>query len=104
MGDPGDENDSTTTEPHFVRTGELDDHAILPRRFELLAGEVRALAESINRKVVPALERIVERLDEDNTDINRHGRAISRHEGEIAALRDRVDEAHVEILALVGAR
>lgn len=75
--------------------GDLSDPMILPRRFELLAGEVRGLADILNRKVVPALERIIERLDEDSTDIGRLQR-------DVGSLRDRVDTAQMELVALAG--
>jgi site-specific recombinase len=82
-------------------TTDLD---LLPQHFRLLAGEVRSIAETINHKVVPALTRIVERLDEDNHDIVQLKRETAQLRSEAAATRDRVDEAHVELLALAGAR
>lgn len=67
---------------------DVDDPALLPRRFDLLAGEVRSLATVIERKMVPALERIVERLDtltRDDADIRR----------QMNALADRIDKLAV---------
>lgn len=67
-----------------IARDDVDDHALLPRRFELLANEVRGLASVIERKMVPALERIVERLDMLKSDDAEQRRMIN-------ALADRVD-------------
>ncbi len=53
-------------QPAFVpiTRNEVDDHALLPRRFDFLAGEVRELLDVLNRKVVPAMDRLATRLDD----------------------------------------
>ena len=97
MGDPGDEDPPTvarTFTPSGV--GSLSDDKLLPRRVDNLAREVRELADLITRKMLPAFERIAERLAEDNSDINRLRR--DHH-----ALSDRVDDTYEKILILEAA-
>lgn len=52
-----------------VSAFDVSDVGLLPRRLDLLAGEVRSLAEFTRDRVVPMLEQIAEQLDETAVEI-----------------------------------
>lgn len=50
-----------------VTRDDVTDHALLPRRFDLLASEMRDLNEHVRGTVGPALKRIEERQEQERT-------------------------------------
>jgi hypothetical protein len=50
--------DDPPREPTFFRPGELDDLALLPRRFDMLESEVRSGFEILSIKLLPFMERV----------------------------------------------
>ncbi len=68
-----------------VSRADVDDIGLLPRRLDILTRDVRAVFDLLDRKVVPALERISSRLDQLD-------RADGTHEQRTNALEDRLSE------------
>lgn len=50
-----------------VTRDDVTDHALLPRRFDLLASEMRSLNEHVRGTLGPALKRIEERQEQERT-------------------------------------
>lgn len=77
--------------------GDVDDLALLPRRFELFASEVRQSFEMLGDKILPALTRIeeavidlgerVSRLERDAVEVNRRIAALEQKVSRRVAVR-----------------
>jgi hypothetical protein len=55
---------------------DVSDVGLLPRRFDLLALEVREVAELARTRIVPALVAVADRLDEIESCINKQERDL----------------------------
>lgn len=54
-----------------IRRDELTDLELLPRRFDMLAGEVRELLGVIRHQLVPAIQRLTEQSADDRRELSR---------------------------------
>lgn len=62
-----------------VKTGELGDLELLPRRFELFVGEVRREFEQLTNRIVPVLSRLenaLQDIKDHQTELERRVRAL----------------------------
>lgn len=77
-----------------VTRDEVSDNALLPRRFDVLARELRELTATLKDAVIPAIQQVAQRVEE----IARENRA---HRSELSGLQDRVDDLHGQLARLV---
>ena len=69
-----------------VTREDVTDLALLPKRFDLFAAEVRQSFELLTERLIPALTRIEEKLEDFGVRLSRLERAHTDHAARITAL------------------
>jgi hypothetical protein len=72
-----------------VRPDEVSDLALLPKRFDAFAAEVRSSFELLGNKILPALERLEEAMAELGQRVTRLEASQTSTEHRLAALEAR---------------
>jgi BMFP domain-containing protein YqiC len=79
-------------EPAFVRPGEIDDLALLPKRFDLFVGEVRDSFRLLSDRILPLLERLQQDVGDHKHLLAAHTRELGNHDQRLTALEARTTD------------
>jgi hypothetical protein len=75
-----------------VKAADVSDLAGLPRRFDAFAAEIRTALELLTTQLLPAINRINDRLDDDAIRLNRIEKKHNDLDQRVAALEQRAKQ------------